>query len=72
MVGLMKVINVKVLDEKQFKSVLNDLVKGLSISQVAKKYGIAEITVYKYIQKAKDKNMLKREYEIDYVKKGRW
>lgn len=68
----MKVINVKVLDEKQFKSVLNDLVKGLSISQVAKKYGIAEITVYKYIQKAKDKNMLKREYEIDYVKKGRW
>lgn len=62
----------KVLDEKQFKSVLNDLVRGLSISQVAKKYGIAEITVYKYIQKAQNENMLKREYDVDYIKKGRW
>ena len=62
----------KVLDEKQFKSVLNDLVRGLSISQVAKKYGIAEITVYKYIQKAQNENMIKREYDVDYIKKGRW
>lgn len=62
----------KVLDEKQFKSVLNDLVRGMSISQVARKYGVAEITVYKYIQKAKDKNMIKREYDVDYIKKGRW
>jgi transposase len=62
----------KVRDENQFKKVLQDLVKGMSISQVARKYGIAEITVYKYVQEAQDKGLLKREYNVDYIKKGKW
>lgn len=62
----------KTRDEKEFKGVLNDLVKGSSISQVAKKYGIAEITVYKYLQDAQDKNLIKKEPTVNYIKKGKW
>jgi transposase len=62
----------KTRDEKEFKGVLNDLVKGASISQVAKKYGIAEITIYKYLQDAQDRNLIKKQPSMEYVKKGKW
>lgn len=62
----------KVRDDKQFKEVLKDLVRGMNISQVAKKHGIAEITIYKYVQDAQAKGLLKRETNIDYIKKGKW
>lgn len=64
--------NMKVRDEKEYKGVLGDLVKGMSISQVAKKYGIAEITVYKYLQDAQAQNMIKKEPTMKYIKTKKW
>lgn len=62
----------KVREEKKYKDVLNDLVRGMTISQVARKHGIAEITVYKYLQEAQNKGKIKREYNVEYHKKGKW
>lgn len=62
----------KVWDEKQYKDVLKDLVRGMTISQVAKKYNLAEITVYKYIARAEKNKLIKRDRNVDYIKKGRW